>query len=167
MEWWRGDVWQDSVSASTGSCCAPSVSEDEVSADEAVECVRDVNEDDEDLMIADKNRLQRLWAIQGTQCVYRTAEIIMEASLEYGSITVQLQWSFKVSDMRWEMKQPELFHEWKSTVTVSCCYSLQISQQLILLNISSPTLMEVWCFQLEWWSGWPPSPLLLLFLFHL
>lgn len=41
------------------------------------------------------------------------------------------------------MKQPELFHEWKSTVTVSCCYSLQISQQLILLNIFSPTLMEV------------------------
>ncbi|XP_025760779.1 uncharacterized protein LOC106097018 [Oreochromis niloticus] len=35
-------------------------SEDEVSADEAVECVRDVNEAVEDLMIADKNRLQRL-----------------------------------------------------------------------------------------------------------
>uniref|UniRef100_A0A3P8NP95 NACHT domain-containing protein n=1 Tax=Astatotilapia calliptera TaxID=8154 RepID=A0A3P8NP95_ASTCA len=49
-----------SFSASTGSCCAPSVSEDEVSTGEAVECVRDVNEAVGDLMIADKNRLQRL-----------------------------------------------------------------------------------------------------------
>lgn len=57
----------DSLWASTDSHCGPSVSEDDVSADEAVECVTDKNEVVEDLMIADKNRLQRVWASVETE----------------------------------------------------------------------------------------------------
>lgn len=41
--------------ASTDSHCGPSVSEGDVSPDEAVECVREMKEEDEDLMTADTN----------------------------------------------------------------------------------------------------------------
>ncbi len=49
----------NSFSASTDSHCAPSVSENDVSTDECVECVRAVNEAVEDVMIAGTSRLQR------------------------------------------------------------------------------------------------------------